>query len=116
MPTSPSPIQTYRAPFSTKFVNVIGLPAEGYFQYWPQITNLVGGNADTDLDGQTILLLPSDSIVIVRIETDGEVSGWLRTEDNSSPPTNLTEGIIQPTGYDPLSSPFVLIRQFEYTF
>lgn len=111
--TSPSPILGYRPPFSSPFVNVIGLPAEGYFQYWPQIQNLSGGNVETDLDAQTILLLPSNSVLIVVIPNRG-LSGWVRVEDTNAPATNVDGGIIRPTGYNSISAPFYLVRQFGF--
>lgn len=83
---------------------------QGHLYYWPDIQNLTGGVAETDLDAQNISALPEDSLIIVVIESSGE-STWLRANDATSPVTDTNTGVIVPTNYDAVERPYVLRRQ-----
>jgi len=98
------------------------LPLTGYFVYWPQINTLTttGSGFSTGLtdppvplDNQPISQLPKDAIVEVNISGRG-ASQWKRTYDATSPATDVNVGIITPTGYDPINSPYILVRVAGY--
>jgi len=97
-----------------------GLPPPGYFYYWPTVNALTPTVVSTpisgdlvSLDSQPIYQLPADSIVEVSIAGRG-ASQWKRTQDSSSPATNVNAGIIVPVSYDAAARPFTLIRVAGY--
>jgi hypothetical protein len=119
--TSDTPILFYNPGSGTTTIGGTVLP--GYLYYWPTIKNLTGGVPATDLDAQSIYLLPNDSLIEVVIPDRG-ASQWLRVQNTSlpAPPagsivsgnTDLDAGVIVPLSYDPVSKPWILHRQLGY--
>ena|SRR5215831_6557528 len=95
-----------------------GAPVPGYLVYWDTINalTLAGGPGDgpvigprISLDTQTISDLPDNSIIEVVTASRG-ASQWKRTQDTSSPVTDINAGRIVPSEYNSINSPFILIR------
>jgi hypothetical protein len=83
---------------------------QGPIFYWPQIENLVGGATETDLDAQPVGHLPANCLIIV--VTEDQATMWIRVFDDTSPSTDLVTGVIRPTDYDAITSPYVLHRVY----
>jgi|SRR5215471_15315060 len=90
-----------------------GLPVPGPFAYWPSIINLTGGMSATDLDAQSIELMPQNAVVELVIAGRG-ASQWKKVLDNTTPATNTEGGVVRTLSYDPISNPYVFKRQAGY--
>jgi len=118
--TLSTPIICYHPP-GAPFSQGGGLPLPGTSVYWPSVNMLTQDSYvpidDPAFSGESVILqeqhislLPESAIVIVEIWRRG-TSRWQRVRDDGSPVTDVDlAGLIVPTEYDPVQSPFVLHR------